>query len=182
MKIFVCIFCLYCNATIADTLYKCQNESGSVIYQQSKCTSVDQPLSSWNYKTYQAPKFKEEKIVPYSMVLLQGARGHYTLEAEIDSGSAIFLIDTGATKVTLTEATARAAGLSCTGTQPLLTASTVVMACITTISNLTFGKFVIKNIPALIVPHAQINLLGMNVLGQLKIEQGRGKMILSMPN
>jgi len=56
------------------------------------------------------------------------------------------------------------------------------MACDATISKLTFGKFVIRNVPALVLPNAQFNLMGMNVLSQFKIEQGKGKMTISMQN
>jgi len=158
------------------------NTKGQMEYQQSKCASAEQSLNSWNTRIYQAPKMEESKDTSYSLVLNAGLTGHYRLDAEVDSASTSFLVDTGATKVTLTEATANSAGIRCRGSHPLITAAATVMACDATISKLTFGKFVIRNVPALVLPNAQFNLMGMNVLSQLKIEQGKGKMTISMPN
>jgi len=165
----------------ADTVFKCKDATGQFKYQATKCAQQEE-VSSWAAKAYQAPKVAESKEVAYSLVLTAGMTGHYRLDAEVDSTSTAFLVDTGATKVTLTEATANSAGIRCRGAHPLITAAATVMACDATISKLTFGKFVIRNVPALVLPNAQFNLMGMNVLSQFKIEQGKGKMTISMQN
>ncbi len=142
---------LCCNVVWADTVYKCRNAKGVLEYQQFKCSDAKQLLSSWETRVYQSPVVNStDKSSPYSLVLTQGMAGHYSLEAEVDSIQTNFLVDTGATRVSLTEATAKAARLVCSGMTQVITATQVVMACETTKGKLTFGKFILRNVPALV--------------------------------
>ncbi len=177
------LFC--CNTAVADTVYKCQNTTGTMMYQQSKCLNADQSLSSWQTRSLQllpTRKVSELDKIPYSLEATLGLSGNYLVDGEVGSTSANFMIDTGASIVSLTEATAHSAGLICTGTRLVTTASHVVTACETTISKLTFGRFEFRNVYALVLPDGKFNLMGMNILSQIKIEQGKGKMILSKMN
>ena len=95
--------------------------------------------------------------------------GEFALQAKINGVSTPMVIDTGATSVVLTYETAKAAGLPLEVLEydvDLETASGHTKAARLTLDRLAIGKLVERSVPALVVPHGQMNtnLLGMSFL------------------
>ncbi|MDD1608386.1 MAG: retroviral-like aspartic protease family protein [Methylococcaceae bacterium] len=90
-----------------------------------------------------------------------------------------FVVDTGATIVSLPRAFAASASLFCNDKAVIETANGQSNVCTSTITELKLGNFVFKNVTALIVPNLAQPLLGMNVLQGFNIEQKNEEMRLS---
>jgi clan AA aspartic protease (TIGR02281 family) len=114
------------------------------------------------------------------LILKQGQNGHYFLNGEINNRALTFVVDTGASMVSLPNEFAQSAIMSCDGKDVTMeTANGRSNACTTTILELKLGNFVFKNITALIVPNLSQPLLGMNALQAFDIQQKNGEMRLS---
>ncbi len=116
-----------------------------------------------------------------ALLLEQVAGGHYAITGTINRLPVYFLVDTGATKVTVPENFAKKAGIRECNPFLTSTANGVVKACQATVSELTLGQFTLKNVE--VVYHKGLPndtfLLGMNVIGLFKMEQQDGVMKLS---
>lgn len=112
-------------------------------------------------------------------VVKQRGDGHYFLDGTINGKPLTFLVDTGASAVSLPREIAYLANMSCDEQVRMSTANGTASACLSVISTLKFGPFLLKNVPATIVPNLDQPLLGMNVLQQFKIEQENGEMKIS---
>jgi len=148
----------------ADSIHKCKSQQGTFIYQEKPCAEKSHAISSWGSSSASA------------LVIAQGDQGHFFVDATINIHKLNFVVDTGASLVTLPQADAHAAGLSCQRKVSIKTGNGEVAACMTTISSLKFGSFTLKNIEAIIAPNLSQPLLGMNVLKQFRIEQDGGEM------
>lgn len=154
-------------AAFADTIYKCKNQQGSLLYQEQPCAETTKSVSSWGSASASA------------LVIAQGSQGHYYVDGAVNTHKLNFVIDTGASVVTLPQSDADAAGLVCKSRTSMKTGNGTVQACLTTISNLKFGGFTLKNVEAIIAPNLGQPLLGMNVLNRFRIEQDAGEMRLT---
>lgn len=162
----------------ATTVYKCKNAQGKLLYQKSPCT--EEAVSSWTPKTQVKQTGQEPaKKVNEVLVIRQGQGGHYFLSGEVNSHSLTFVVDTGATIVSLPRAFAASASMFCNDKVVLDTANGRSGGCTTTITELKLGDFVFKNVTALIIPNLGQPLLGMNVLQGFDIQQKDGEMRLS---
>jgi clan AA aspartic protease (TIGR02281 family) len=168
------------NAWGNDTIYKCRNQQGDIIYQKAACMEHVQTVSSWTSVIKEKPPEKEpEKKLHRELVVKQGVNGHYFLEGSINSKPLTFVIDTGASVVSLPASLASNAGMACKDKVIVDTANGQTNACTAVISELKFGHFVIKNAPARVVPNLSQPLLGMNVLQQFNMKQENGEMRIS---
>lgn len=166
-----------CNA---DTVYKCKNEHGKLLYQKTPCAEAKQVVSSWTSKTHlSTPNQPAEKKPAEPLVLKSGQGGHYFLDAEVNSHSLTFVVDTGATMVSLPRAFAKSASMFCNDKGLIETANGRAEVCTTTITEMKLGNFTLSNVNAMIVPNLSQPLLGMNVLGLFNIEQKNNEMKLS---
>lgn len=164
----------------AGTVYKCKNTQGKFLYQKTPCMEEAQAVSSWTPNTKVTTPIKStEKKIPEALVIKQGQGGHYYLNAEVNSHSLTFVVDTGATMVSLPRAIANSASLFCNEKAQVETANGVSNVCTTTITELKLGGFTLTNVPAMIVPNLSQPLLGMNVLNFFNIEQKNNEMKLS---
>lgn len=119
---------------------------------------------------------------PVSMTTVSGARqvellrnrqGHYVMSGAIDGQDAVFLLDTGATDVVMSEELARRAGLE-PGTRSLaMTANGTVAVFATTIDELQLGDILLQDVRASINPAMSGNtvLLGMSALRHIEFTQ-----------
>ena len=162
--LFVAITTLSSQYTLADSIYKCKNQQGELLYQEKPCAEKSHAISSWGSSSASA------------LVIAQGDQGHFFVDANINTHKLNFVVDTGASLVTLPQTDAHAAGLSCQRKVTIKTGNGEVAACMTTISSLKFGSFTLKNIQAIIAPNLSQPLLGMNALKQFRIEQEGGEM------
>ncbi|MDD1611274.1 MAG: retroviral-like aspartic protease family protein [Methylococcaceae bacterium] len=166
------------NVSNAAMVYKCKNAQGKLLYQKTPCT--EEAVSSWTPNTkvklpIKEPKKKNTEV----LVIPQGQGGHYFLNGEVNSHGLTFVVDTGATIVSLPRAFAASASLFCNDKAVIETANGQSNVCTSTITELKLGNFVFKNVTALIVPNLAQPLLGMNVLQGFNIEQKNEEMRLS---
>ncbi len=110
----------------------------------------------------------------------QSPDGHYYISGTTNGHPIVFLIDTGASMVSLSSHAARMAGIeSCTPRQ-FSTANGLVQGCVALASELSFGPFRYQNIQVSILPNLTNEaLLGMNALRALAITQHNGTLNLS---
>lgn len=170
----------------AETINKCKNAQGKMLYQKTPCAENAQAVNSWTPKTKVKLPDKEEptKKVNEIIVIPQGPGGHYFLDAEVNSHSLTFIVDTGATMVALPRAIAASASLFCNEKALMDTGNGKTGGCTTIITELKLGKgsLVLKNVQAVIMPNLNQPLLGMNVLQNFNIEQKNNEMQLSNQN
>lgn len=162
-------------SAFGEMVYKCRNAQGEMKYQKSPCADGSDAASSLlEIKTTQPVK-REKK----SLVIEQSANGHYFLQGEVNSTALTFVIDTGASVVSLPAAVARAAEIDCKSRVKMSTANGLADACTVTIPKLKFGSFLIEDVAAVVVPNLNEPLLGMNVLQQFNIVQDHGQLRIS---
>lgn len=179
----VAILSLSSAASRADSIYKCKDQQGKSIYQGSPCEEDAVAVSSWETAIPPVQKIKEPPMTTGGLhVIKQSGDGHYFLDGTINGKPLTFLVDTGASAVSLPREIAYMANMSCDEQVRMNTANGTTSVCLSVISALKFGPFLLKNVPATIVPNLDQPLLGMNVLQQFKIEQDNGEMKISSRN
>jgi len=157
----------------ADVVYKCKSPDGGILYQETPCAKEVQSVSSWASKS--GPKMGDGG----TLVIGQGRNGGYFVDGAVNNQYLNFVIDTGATLVTLPQAVAASAGIRCQKMAIMQTGNGTVTACTGTILELKFGAFTVRNVDTMIAPNLSQPLLGMNVLKQFRVEQDGGEMRLS---
>ena len=167
-------------------IYKCKNQQGELIYQKSRCQNTAETVNSWTPATpKKAIDSDFEKAIPDAkkdspvFSLKQNSRGHFFTEASINEQSLTFVVDTGASVVSLPESIANSAKIYCDDKVGMNTANGVAEGCSTKIKKLQFGPFVVNDVAAVIMPSLSQPLLGMNVLQLFKIAQEKGEMHIS---
>lgn len=114
-------------------------------------------------------------------VMLQRNRyGHYVANGKINGHTVEFLLDTGASDVSVPQSMAKRLGLK--PGQPITynTANGNITAYLTTIGDLRLGNIALQNIPASINPNKgdQTILLGMSFLKHLEFTQSGDTLII----
>jgi clan AA aspartic protease (TIGR02281 family) len=158
----------------AASVYKCKNQQGELIYQESPCKQDVQAVSEWGKA--------EMQQLDGVLILKQRGNGHYFLEAMVNDKALTLLVDTGASGVALPMSFAITAKISCRNKTYMQTANGVAEACTTIIPKLTIGPFILTDVPAVISKNLSQPLLGMNVLQKFKVEQNNGEMRISTRN
>jgi len=115
-------------------------------------------------------------------VLKRSGDGHYVFPGMINGRPISFLLDTGATLVSVPAHRADELGLKAGAYQQSITANGTVVTRTTRIDALAFGPFVLRNVPASLNPGMAGNqvLLGMSVLKHLEFTQ-RGDTLVLRP-
>ncbi|EIC31077.1 TIGR02281 family clan AA aspartic protease [Methylomicrobium album] len=164
--------------SFAAQIYKCKNPEGRLLYQKTPCAAQAEALSS-----FQTSKLSPSKAPEASAPLLlpQHGSGHYYVEGAINGKPLVFMIDTGASVVSLPSHEASAAGLVCKAKAVTDTANGRAEACMAVIPELRFGHFLVKDAEGMIVPNLRQPLLGMNILRNFKMAQDQGEMRISVP-
>jgi clan AA aspartic protease (TIGR02281 family) len=165
----------------ADSVYKCRNPQGALVYQAIPCPK-DAQVSSWAAKAAAAPQPDKAAVNAGGSVLVlrQHPNGHYFMDGTINGKALTFVIDTGASVVSLPREMAMMAQIYCRDNILMQTANGAASACTAMIPKLEFGPFRIENAPAVIAPNLSQPLFGMNVLSHFKIEQENGEMRISL--
>lgn len=116
-----------------------------------------------------------------AVVTLQADRsGHYVAEGTINGSPLMFLVDTGATDVAISDAAARELGLEFGPRIRVQTAAGTVGAWVTRLDSVTVGELKRENVRATITPGlGNKALLGMSFLKHYDIQQQGGRLILS---
>lgn len=119
---------------------------------------------------------------PNTLVYPADARGHVLLDAAVNGAPVRFLVDTGASYVTLTPADARAAGLSprqLDFNERVSTANGEVRIATVTLRDIRLGQFSVANVPAAVLKNLDVSLLGMSFLKRLRSYEMRdGKLTI----
>ena len=115
-----------------------------------------------------------------TLVLKRGAHGHYIFPGEINGRPVTFLLDTGATLVSVPAHLTAALDLVPGAHQQSITANGTVRTRATRIARLAFGPFVVSEVPASLNPGMRDDyiLLGMSVLKHLEFTQRGDTLVL----
>lgn len=113
------------------------------------------------------------------LVLKRSADGHYVFPGTINGQPVTFLLDTGATLVSVPAGLAGELGLKAGAYQQSITANGAVATRATRLDALAFGPFTLGGVPASINPGMAGDqvLLGMSVLKHLEFTQ-RGDVLI----
>ena len=178
---FALIVGLFMSPVWADGLvHKCKDPQGKIIYQASPCARSDVSVATWaeQAQTVAQPDGGDPQS-NRTLVLKQQGNGHYFVDGVLNGKPLNFVVDTGASVVSIPRATAYAANMSCKDQALMQTANGTSSVCTAIIARLKVGHFLLKDVNAMIVPNLSQPLLGMNVLQQFRIEQDNGEMRLS---
>jgi aspartyl protease family protein len=115
-----------------------------------------------------------------AMVVLQRQRnGHYLAEGEINGQPLVFLVDTGATDVAVSEKTAKLLKLEFGPRIRIMTAAGPAGAWVTRIQQVRVGKLVLNDVRATITPGlGDEALLGMSFLKHFSLRQESGQLVI----
>lgn len=121
------------------------------------------------------------QIAPGSeLVLKRSSDGHYVFPGTINGEPVTFLLDTGATLVSVPAHLGDELGLKPGARQQAITANGTVTTRATRVDALAFGPFEIRGVPASLNPGMRDDqvLLGMSVLKHLEFTQRGDTLIL----
>lgn len=172
---------LTASGVAAGAIFKCKNAEGVMIYQEKPCAKDVQSVSSWGGRSSSSVEVDGDSPAGSNeaLVIGQGEGGHYFIDGAVNDSYLHFVIDTGATVVSLPSSIAASSGIKCEGRAAMQTANGVTQACTATIQKLKVGHFTLRYVQAVVVPNLSQPLLGMNVLKQFRVEQDNGEMRLS---
>ena len=104
---------------------------------------------------------------------------HYHLQGQINNKTIDFLIDTGASKLSISENLAKKMNLAFGQTIFVATANGNVSGYLTKLPNLIIAAIEFHNVPAIIIPSMSDEaLLGMNILKKFDMSQHEDNLIL----
>jgi aspartyl protease family protein len=118
-----------------------------------------------------------------SVVLNRGRGGHFWTEARVDGRRMDFVVDTGASTISLRESDAARLGLHPSErdyTVKVNTANGVSRAAPVELRTVEIGDVVVRNVAALVHPDNAlgVNLLGMSFLSRVRWTHEHGKLML----
>ena len=116
--------------------------------------------------------------------LRQSEDGHFWVKTEVNGHSIKFMVDSGATTISMSAADAQAAGIKSGGGFPVAinTANGVVMAERARIDHLTVGPIERRDIAAVVAPEfGETSVLGMNFLSSLSSWRVEGRELILVP-
>ena len=124
---------------------------------------------------------RQLQVAPGSELVLKRSRnGHYVFPGTINGRPVTFLLDTGATLVSVPAHLAGELGLEAGAHQQSITANGTVATRATWVNALAFGPFDLRGVPASLNPGMADDqvLLGMSVLKHLEFTQRGDTLIL----
>ncbi len=116
------------------------------------------------------------------VILQQNRHGHYVTNGKINDKSVTFLLDTGATNISIPNRTAKRLGLKRGFPMSARTANGTITVYNTKLDKVAIGPIVLHGLRGDINPHMEGDeiLLGMNFLKHLELIQ-RGKQLMLRP-
>jgi clan AA aspartic protease (TIGR02281 family) len=151
--------------------YKCLDAGGETVYSSAPCGDNAQVVH-----------FVDDRAVSDGRLVLQLDERHsYRTPGTVNGAPVTFVVDTGASGTVISQEVAAAAGIrSCSTVGYAGTANGVVPRCTATVDEITFGEFHVKHLVVAIMPNMPVDaLLGMDVLGRLKIQQQDGTLSIT---
>jgi aspartyl protease family protein len=121
--------------------------------------------------------------VSNTIVYRANERGHVVLEATVNGAPVRMLVDTGASLVTLTPADAHSVGInpaSLAFSGNVQTANGAARMAPVTLREIRIGQLSIYDVPAGVLEHIEVSLLGMSFLSRLQgYEMRDGKLTIT---
>ena len=116
-------------------------------------------------------------------VVINSENGHFATDARVDGRPIAFLVDTGASQITLRASDAAALGYNPGEhdyTVRVTTANGEGRAARIELSMVEVGEIMVRDVPALVIPDEAlgVNLLGMSFLSRVRWTQERGHLVL----
>lgn len=120
---------------------------------------------------------------PGEVILQRNRAGHYVAPGRINGEPVTFLLDTGATRVSVPAALAERLGLERGREQQSLTANGVISVYATRLDSVQLGGIRLHDVAASINPHMSDRtvLLGMSFMQHLELIQRDGQLTLRLP-
>jgi clan AA aspartic protease (TIGR02281 family) len=136
-------------------------------------------LAGW--LIYQHATQPELEVIGANEVRLQRHNdGHYHVDGSVHGVPVKFVVDTGASMVSVSENVARKAGLKCDQPATFTTANGKVEGCVATRQEIAFGGFRVFDVDVAIMPDmATSALLGMNVLDKFDLQQSGNTLVVA---
>lgn len=141
---------------------------------------VFQDLLDDQYNPNQQPKLSLQSNGKAEVTLEQNRQGHYVTNGAINGTEVIFLLDTGATQVSIPAHIAEHLSLKGGAKQRVQTANGLITVYKTQINELRIGNIYLYNVAAHINPSMQADeiLLGMSALKRVEFRQTGKELIL----
>ena len=135
------------------------------------------------YNPNSKPEMRLTSSGQAEVVLNQNRQGHYVARGMINDTPVTFLLDTGATQVSIPAHIAEQLGLVAQGSYRVQTANGSVTVYKTEIAQLSLGNIFLYNVAAHINPAMKSNeiLLGMSALKRVDFQQTGKQLILRDP-
>jgi aspartyl protease family protein len=118
-----------------------------------------------------------------SATLTANAQGHFMVDGQVNGGTVRFLVDTGATQVSLSSADAGRLGIDYRKGQPALmgTANGTTIAYRVTLNTVRIGDIEVNNVDAAVLEGSQMPfaLLGMSFLNRMEMKREGQVMVLT---
>jgi len=126
------------------------------------------------------PEYRLTETGKAEVILLQNRQGHYITKGTINDQEVVFLVDTGATNVSIPVHIAEQLQLQSYGSHIANTANGSVRVYQTKLDQLSIGNLYLYDISASINPGMKSNeiLLGMSALKKVEFSQSRKQLIL----
>jgi aspartyl protease family protein len=121
---------------------------------------------------------QEVDLIPGGLIIKADPTGHFRGQVLINDLQMPFMIDTGATQTVIPESLAVKAGLPVGRQVQTSTAGGQVANQLTRLSTLKLGNAELKNLQALISPHLDVVLIGMNTLKYFQMTQYKDTLTL----
>jgi aspartyl protease family protein len=144
---------------------------------------IFQDILDQQYNPNSRPEVRLSTSGQAEVVLDQNRQGHYVARGTINNAGVTFLLDTGATQVSIPAHIAEQLGLVAQGNYRVQTANGSVTVYKTEIAQLSLGNIFLYNVAAHINPAMKSDeiLLGMSALKQVDFHQTGKKLILREP-
>jgi aspartyl protease family protein len=118
-----------------------------------------------------------------SVVLKRGNGGHFWTDARVDGRRIEFVVDTGASTISLRESDAARLGVRPAqrdSTVKVNTANGISRAAPVLLRRVEIGDIAVRDVPALVHPDSalSVNLLGMTFLSKVRWTHDRGRLVL----
>ncbi len=132
------------------------------------------------YLFYKHATKPEMEIISANEVRLQRQPdGHYHVNGAINGRPIRFMLDTGASMVSVSESVAKQAGLECEQDAIFTTANGKIKGCVDRQVEVAFGSYRLFDVDIAIMPNMDgIALLGMNALGKFNLQQSDGTLVI----
>lgn len=133
------------------------------------------------YLIYRHATQPEMEVITANELKLQRRNdGHYHVNGSINGTPVKFMLDTGASMVSVSQELARQAALKCEAPATFTTANGKVEGCVAMREEVLFGGFRVFDVDIAIMPGMDDTaLLGMNVLGRFDLQQTNGTLQIS---